>query len=98
MVALLHPDITLDADAVAVRMGSPAAVRGADDLASVFSGRAQGAQPAVIDGAVGIAWAVDGNVKVAWDLAIVDGKVAHIDMLASPDVLGGLDLTLLDAQ
>jgi RNA polymerase sigma-70 factor (ECF subfamily) len=94
---LLHPDVVLDADAMAVRMGSPAAVRGAEGVAAVFSGRALGARPVLIDGAVGLVWAKNGDTKVAWDFAIRDGKVVHIDMIAAPDSLAGLDLVALDA-
>jgi RNA polymerase sigma-70 factor (ECF subfamily) len=96
LVSLLHPDVVLDADATAVRMGSPAAVRGAEGVAAVFSGRALGARPALIDGAVGLVWATNGNTKVAWDFAISDGQVVHIDMIAAPDSLAGLDLVALD--
>jgi RNA polymerase sigma-70 factor (ECF subfamily) len=96
LLALLDPEIVLDADAAAVRMGSPAEVRGAAAVAGTFSGRALGAQPALIDGAVGVAWAVEGRTRVAWDFTISDGKVVHIDMLAAVDSLDALDLTLLD--
>jgi len=96
LVALLHPEIVLEADAAAVRMGSPEVVRGATAVAGVFSGRALGAQPALIDGGVGIAWAVGGALKVVWDFTISEGKITHIDMLAAPEALGELDLTLLD--
>jgi RNA polymerase sigma-70 factor, ECF subfamily len=96
LVALLDPDVVLQADAAAVRMGSPEATRGAAAVAGTFSGRALAAQPALIDGAVGIAWAVGGRVKVAWDFTIMDGKIVHIDMLAASDSLDDLDLTLLD--
>lgn len=68
----------------------------AERLACTFSGRAHGAQPALISGAVGVAWAVDGHTKVTWDLAIRDGRVVHIDMIAAPDSLRDLDLALLD--
>ena len=97
LVALLDPDVVLEADTAAVRMGSPQEVRGAPAVAGTFSGRALTAQPALIDGAVGIAWAVSGRPKVAWDLTIIDGKIVHMEMLAAPDVLDDLDLTLLDA-
>ena len=40
--------------------------------------------------------AVGGRAKVAWDLTIRDGKIVHIDMLAAPESLDGLDLTILD--
>jgi RNA polymerase sigma-70 factor (ECF subfamily) len=95
LVALLDPDIVLRADAAAVRMGSPDEVRGAPAVAGTFSGRALAAQPALIDGAVGIVWAVDGRPKVAWDFTIREGKVVHIDMLAASDSLDDLDLTIL---
>lgn len=77
-------------------MGSPGEVRGATAVAVTFSGRALGAQPALIDGAVGTVWAVGGRPKVAWDLTLSRGKIAHIEMLAAPDNLNDLDLTILD--
>jgi RNA polymerase sigma-70 factor (ECF subfamily) len=97
LVALLDPDVVLQADAAAVGMGSPDEVRGAPAVAGIFSGRALGAQAALIDGAVGVVWVVGGQPKVAWDFAIAAGKVVHIDMLAAPDSLNGLELTVLDA-
>ncbi len=96
LVGSLDPDVVLEADAAAVRMGSPAEVRGAMAVAGTFSGRALAARPALIDGVVGIVWAVNGRPKVAWDLAISRGKIVHIDMLAAGDSLGDLDLTILD--
>jgi RNA polymerase sigma factor (sigma-70 family) len=95
LVALLHPDVVILADATAVQMGSPEETRGAAAVAGTFSGRALAAQPALIDGAVGIVWAVAGRPKVAWDFTIEDGKVVHIDMLAAPESIAGLDLTVL---
>ena len=95
-VALLDPDVVLEADAAAVRMGSPLQVRGAVAVAGTFSGRAQAARPALIDGVVGVVWAVKGRPKVAWDLTISRGKIVHIDMLAASDGLDDLDLAVLD--
>ena len=37
-----------------MRMGSPEITRGVNAVAGIFSGCAQGAQPALIDGAVGV--------------------------------------------
>jgi RNA polymerase sigma-70 factor, ECF subfamily len=96
LVALLDPDVVLQADSAAVRMGSPEEVRSAAAVAGTFSGRALAAQPALIDGAVGIVWAVGRQLKVAWDFTIRDGKIVHIDMLAAPESLDDLDLTILD--
>jgi RNA polymerase sigma-70 factor (ECF subfamily) len=96
LVALLDPDVVLEADAAAVRMGSPAEVRGAVAVAGIFSGRAQAARPALIDGVVGVVWAVKGRPKVAWDLTISHGTIMHIDMLAAGGSLDDLDLAVLD--
>jgi RNA polymerase sigma-70 factor (ECF subfamily) len=95
LLALLAPDIVLLADPAAVRMGSPEQTRGAADVAHTFSGRALAAQAAVIDEGIGIVWVVGGRPKVAWDFTIVDGSIVHIDMIASPDHLRELDLTVL---
>lgn len=96
LVALLDPDVVLDADSAAVGMGSPEEVRGATAVAGTFSGRALAAQPALVDGTVGVAWAVGGRPKVVWDFTISRGKIVHIEMLAAPDSLDRLDLELLD--
>ena len=96
LVGLLDPEVVLEADAAAIRMGSPAEVRGAVAVAGTFSGRALAARPALIDGVVGVVWAVQGRPKVAWDLTISHGKIVHIDMLAASDSLDDLDLTILD--
>jgi RNA polymerase sigma-70 factor, ECF subfamily len=96
LVALLDPDIVLVADRAAVDMGSPQETQGAAAVAGTFSGRALAAQPALIDGAVGIVWAVSGRAKVAWDFTIREEKIVHIDMLAASDTLDDLDLTILD--
>jgi RNA polymerase sigma-70 factor (ECF subfamily) len=95
LVALLDPGVVLEADATAVKMGSPAEVRGAPAVAGVFSGRAEAAQPALVDGVVGVAWAVGGRPRVVWDFTIENGKVVHIDMLAARETLDDLDLALL---
>jgi RNA polymerase sigma-70 factor, ECF subfamily len=96
LLGLLDPDVVLEADGAAVRMGSPAEIRGAVAVAGTFSGRALAAQTAIIDGVVGIVWAVNGRPKVAWDLTVSDGQIIHIEMLAAGDTLDGLDVTLLD--
>jgi RNA polymerase sigma factor (sigma-70 family) len=96
LLAVLDPDIELRADAAGIQMGADGDVRGAAAVAGVFSGRALGAQPALVDGAVGIAWAPDGSPKVVWDFTIAGGKVTRIDMIAEPATLDELDLFLFD--
>jgi RNA polymerase sigma-70 factor (ECF subfamily) len=97
LVALLDPAVVLEADSTAVRMGSPGEVSGPVAVAGTFSGRALAAQPALIDGAVGMVWAVAGRLKVVWDFTIREDKVVHIDMLAAADSLDLLDVTVLES-
>jgi RNA polymerase sigma factor (sigma-70 family) len=95
LLAVLDPQIVLHADGAGVQMGAAAEVRSAADVAGVFCGRAMGAEPALIDGSVGIAWAPGGRPKVVWEMTIVDDKVTRIDMIAASESLDDLDLLLL---
>jgi RNA polymerase sigma-70 factor (ECF subfamily) len=97
LLALLDPDVVLRADKAAVRSGGIAGeVRGAAAVAETFAGRARAAQPALVDGAVGLAWAPGGRPKAVFDLTISDGKIVAIDVILDADHLGELDLVLLD--
>src|SRR5436189_1027603 len=60
LLAVLDPDVVLRADPASVNMGSSREVRGAQSVAKQFSGRARAAQPALVNGAVGLVWAPGG--------------------------------------
>ena len=96
LIALLDPDVVLRADRAAVQVGAPNVVRGAAPVAGTFSGRAQTAQPALINGAAGAVWAPGGRPRVVFTFTITGGKIVEIDMLADPDYLGRLDLAILN--
>ena len=97
LLALLDPDVVLRADPGAVPPGGSAEVHGASAVAEQFSGRARAAQPALVDGAVGLVWAPGGRPQVVFDLTITEGKIVAIDLIADPDRLGELDVATLDA-
>jgi RNA polymerase sigma-70 factor (ECF subfamily) len=92
LVALLDPDAVVRSDDATVQTGAPAAVRGADNVAAMFSGRARAARPAMVDGRPGLAWLGGGRPKVVFDFTIVDGVVKAIDLIADAEVLGQLEL------
>lgn len=92
LLAVLDPEVVLQADPAAADMGSPSHVHGAPDVAAIFNGRALGATTVTIDGTPGIAWIVAGQPKVAWDMTIIEGRISHIDMLADPDHLAELEV------
>ena len=96
LLALLDPDVVLRADATVVRTGAAAELFGATAVASTFAGRAQAAQPALVDGSAGAVWVRDGQPRVVFDFTITDGRIVAIDLLADPDRLGELDLVVDD--
>jgi RNA polymerase sigma-70 factor (ECF subfamily) len=93
LVAVLDPDIVLEADGAAARMGAPATTRGAHSVAAMFSGRALGAEVAIVDGNPGLAWIVGGAVKVAWNFYVDGGRVVHIDMHADHALIEDLAIS-----
>ena len=92
LVAMLHPDVKLRADAAGVRMGSPAVVAGADAVAATFDGRARHARLAVIDGEPGLAWFAGGELRVVFRFTVTGGTVTAIDLVADPETLAGLEV------
>ncbi|MGH9222898.1 MAG: RNA polymerase subunit sigma-70, partial [Acidimicrobiales bacterium] len=95
LLALLDPDVVLRSDEAAAKVGSPAELRGAPAVAATFAGRAKAAQPALIDGAVGLAWAPGGEPKVAFALTIAWGTITAIEVLADPETLLEAGVTIL---
>ncbi len=99
LLVLLDPEVVLRADrtvSTRPRAQLPEEVRGATAVARSFAGRAQGVQPALIDGAVGAVWVAGGQPRGVFDFTIVAGKIVAIDVLADPAQLQELDVRMLD--
>ncbi|GAA0576139.1 sigma-70 family RNA polymerase sigma factor [Streptomyces crystallinus] len=94
LLALLDPEVVVRVDGAALAMGASGAL-GSQAVAKTFSGRAQVAQLALVDGAPGMVWAPNGSVKVVFDFIVVDGRIAAIDMLADPEQLDEMDVKIL---
>jgi RNA polymerase sigma factor (sigma-70 family) len=95
LVAVLDPDVVLRADQTAVRMGSEAEVRGVTAVAGFFSGRAQAARLALVDGVAGAVWATGGRPRVVFGFTITDGRISAISLRGDPALLRELDLVFL---
>jgi ketosteroid isomerase-like protein len=95
LLALLDPDVVLRADRAAVQAGATEEVRGAVAVAGTFAGRARVARPALVDGAVGAVWVQGGQPRVVFGFTITQGKILEINLVAEPDRLRQLDLTIL---
>jgi RNA polymerase sigma factor (sigma-70 family) len=100
LVALLDPDVVLRADRIAVPGGASREIRGAPTVAKqalAFSrGRARAAQPALMNGAVGIVVAPRGRLFAVLGFTITRGKIVEIDVIADLEHLHQLDLAVLD--
>ncbi len=99
LLSLLDPDVVLRADATVVRRPRAAAVPevfGAPEVAAAFSGRASGAQLALLDGVPGAVWMAGGRTRAAFSFKIVGDKIVAIDMLGDRDRLNQLEVVLLN--
>src|SRR5205823_13220036 len=63
-ISLLDPDVVFRHDRTAVPAGASREVRGALAVARQFSGRAQGARPALVNGSVGLVVARHGRLSL----------------------------------
>jgi RNA polymerase sigma factor (sigma-70 family) len=97
LVAVLDPDVVLRADRTAVLTGADEELRGAAAVARTFATRARAAQLAVVNGSIGLAWAPGGQPRVVFDVRIAGGRIVEIELLADPQRLGAMEVTLLDS-
>ncbi|HEX6551347.1 MAG TPA: hypothetical protein VF026_01185 [Ktedonobacteraceae bacterium] len=94
LLALLDPDIVYRADF----KGKSQVVRGATAVARqgrAFLRLARFAQPALVNGAVGVVVAPYGRLRYVAQFTITGGKIAQINVMADPAVLRQLHLAVL---
>jgi RNA polymerase sigma-70 factor, ECF subfamily len=99
LVAVLDPDVVLRADLGPVPAGGSREVRGAAAVAGqalTYSRLGLVVQPALINGAVGAVSTRDGEPFSVGGFMIRGGKIVEIDILADPERLRRLDLTILE--
>jgi RNA polymerase sigma-70 factor (ECF subfamily) len=99
LVAVLDPDVVLRVDRGTVRPGASREVRGAAAVAGqalTFARLAPLARAALVNGAAGFVVAQRGRTIAVAGFTVARGKIAEIDLLADPERLRALDLTVLD--
>jgi RNA polymerase sigma-70 factor (ECF subfamily) len=97
LVALLDPDVVQRVDMGAVP-GAGREVRGAEAVAGqalMYSRLGVLAQPALINGVPGAVSVRDGKTIAVGAFTVSGGKIVAIDILADPERLSQLDLTIL---
>ncbi|MEU3788477.1 sigma-70 family RNA polymerase sigma factor [Streptomyces fructofermentans] len=100
LVAVLHPDVVLRADAGLLVTGPAVSklVRGARAVAgqaAMFARFAAHTRTVLVNGSVGTVTAPEGRPLSVAALTVVDGRIVAMDILADPDRLARLDLGLL---
>ena len=97
LLTVLDGDVVLHADATAA--GTPTMIRGAQAVAAnalAFSANSRFAEPALVDGAVGIVVAPKGRLALVLRFGVVGDKITEIDIDADPQRLRRFSLAVLD--
>ncbi|GAA1182884.1 sigma-70 family RNA polymerase sigma factor [Streptomyces rhizosphaericus] len=99
LLAVLDPDVVRRADRAALPEGVPTVARGARAVAEEtrgFAPRARFAEPALVNGSVGVVVAPRGRLLLALTVTVEDGRIAAYEVIADPARLSRLELGLLD--
>ena len=99
LLEVLDPDVVLRADRSAVAIGASRVVRGAANVARqafAFSRLDVEVRPALVNGAVGTVTLRDGRPFAIAGFTIRNRRIVEMHVLADPEHLSQLDLTILD--
>jgi RNA polymerase sigma-70 factor (ECF subfamily) len=99
LVEVLDPDVVLRADRRGTAVGAPRVVRGAANVARgalAFSRQDIEVRPALVNGAVGTVTFRDGRPFAIAGFTIRNRRVVEMDIVADPERLSRVDLTILD--
>jgi RNA polymerase sigma-70 factor (ECF subfamily) len=97
LVAVLHPDVVLRADAGALVRGLAASktlqgARAVAESALMFARYTAVARTVVVNDSLGLLSVVDGRVQSVMSVTVVDGRITGMYILADPDRLARLEI------
>jgi RNA polymerase sigma-70 factor (ECF subfamily) len=97
LLAVLDPEVVVRSDGGVARPGLTSVVRGAQAVAAqAMTFRRFAATRVLVNGLPGgVAWAPDGSPFAVVALTVRNGRIVRIDVLADPDRLGQLDLSVV---
>ncbi|KAA6223825.1 sigma-70 family RNA polymerase sigma factor [Streptomyces albofaciens JCM 4342] len=99
VLALLAPDVVRRADPAALPPGAAPELRGARAVAEgtlLFAHRSRQAEPALVNGTVGLLVAPRGRLRVALTFTVEDDRITGYEVIADPARLRGLEIGVLD--
>jgi RNA polymerase sigma factor (sigma-70 family) len=94
LIGLLAPNAVLHADPATAEMGVQPEIVGAAGVAGRFAGGARVVHLAWLDGEPGAAWIHRGDVRVAFDFAIRDGRIQEIWLRSDRDYLDSTEIEI----
>lgn len=99
LLAVLDPDVVVRSDGGSTRPAMTSLVRGAPAVAQqamLFRGFSETSTRVLVNGVPGgVAWSPDGSPFAVLALTVAHGRVVAIDVLADPERLAQLDLTVV---
>ncbi|MBX6769575.1 MAG: nuclear transport factor 2 family protein, partial [Actinomadura rubrobrunea] len=101
LVAVLHPDVVVRVEGGAAGPGVVKEIRGAAEAARqalTYARLAESVHPALVNGAAGLVTTRDDRPFSVLSFTVSDGKIVAMVVLADPERLSTLDLTVLDAS
>ncbi|HXJ66559.1 MAG TPA: RNA polymerase sigma factor SigJ [Actinomycetota bacterium] len=99
LVEVLDPDVVLHSDGGALRPVATAVLHGAREVASnaiLFRRWAPYVRPAIVNGVAGAVAAPQGRPFSVLSFIVRGGRIVEIDVLADPERLSKLDLTVIE--
>ncbi|WP_054308722.1 sigma-70 family RNA polymerase sigma factor [Mesorhizobium sp. 1M-11] len=96
LLSILDPDVVFRADEAAMRLGSEAELRGPEAVAGHFKGRAHGAKPATLDGALGVLVEAGGKTLLVLRVTLKGDRIIGIEAVADRESLADLKVAVLD--
>jgi RNA polymerase sigma-70 factor, ECF subfamily len=99
LVAVLDPNVVITSDAASRPVEAMREIRGAENWAKgaiVAARGARAAQPALIDGEVGVVIAPKGHLFRVLRFTVAHGKIAQIEVIGNPERLRQLNLAILN--
>ncbi|MXN47970.1 sigma-70 family RNA polymerase sigma factor [Shinella kummerowiae] len=95
LLAVLDPEVVFHADADAVRLGSLAEIHGAQAVATTFKGKATAARLALIDGNLGLAVILGGELRIVVRMDVDGDQIVAIDSIADPARIAAFEVVYL---
>jgi RNA polymerase sigma factor (sigma-70 family) len=98
LLTVLDPDVVFRGDEAAERLGGEGEMRGARRVAEAFCGRARVAEPALLDGELGVLVAPHGDIVVVMHVTFRGGRISEIHAVADHAAIDAMELERLSRE